>query len=230
MIQLVIFDMAGTVFDENNRVYKTIHEICVEQDMDVSLEQVLQTAGGKEKKAAFRDLLSTYSEHSSIDEMVEMMYETFLTRLMQNYEENEVELFSAVRPCIEWLREKGISIALTTGYVRSVAQLLISQTGLKPAIDFDLLVTAEDVENGRPHPDMIYLICDRMGIAPKRTVKIGDTQIDVLEGKNARVGISAAVTTGAQDRTFLEQVAPDAILNSLAELPTLINNLNSEEE
>jgi len=230
MIQLVIFDMAGTVFDEKNRVYKTIHEICVEQDMDISLEQVLESAGGKEKKAAFRDLLATYSEVDSIEESVQIMYEAFLARLKQNYREEEVALFPPVRPCIQWLRQKGVSIALSTGYVRSIAQLLVRQAGLKPAEDFDLLVTADDLENGRPHPDMIYLICDRMGIAPLRTVKIGDTQIDVLEGKNAGVGLSVAVTTGAQRRSYLKQVQPDAILNSLAELPTLINNLEAEEE
>lgn len=230
MIQLVIFDMAGTVFDENNIVYKTIHEICLDEGIEVSLERVLESAGGKEKRSAIRDLIVESTGEAPTETLLNKMYSEFLTRLKHNYEVNEVRLFPSVRPCMDWLRQQDISIALSTGYVRPVAQQLVDIVDLKAGKDFDLLITAEDVANGRPQPDMIQLICNRLGIPPHRTLKIGDTQIDIQEGKNAGVAVSAGVTTGAQNRAFLSQVLPDAVLDSLSELPELISHFGAEEE
>lgn len=230
MIQLVIFDMAGTVFDENNIVYKTIHEICLDERIEVPLERVLESAGGKEKRSAIRDLIVESTGEAPTETLLNKMYSEFLTRLKHNYEVNEVRLFPSVRPCMDWLRQQDISIALSTGYVRPVAQQLVDIVDLKAGKDFDLLITAEDVANGRPQPDMIQLICNRLGIPPRRTLKIGDTQIDIQEGKNAGVAVSAGVTTGAQNRAFLSQVLPDAVLDSLSELPELISHFGAEEE
>ncbi|NBB88630.1 MAG: HAD-IA family hydrolase [Bacteroidetes bacterium] len=230
MIQLVIFDMAGTVFNEDNIVYKTIHEICLDGGIEVSLDRVLESAGGKEKRSAIRDLLIENTGEAPSETLLNSMYGEFLDRLKQNYEENEIRLFPSVRPCMDWLRKQGISIALSTGYVRPVAEQLVDMVDLKAGKDFDLLVTAEDVANGRPQPDMIELICNRIGIPPHRTLKIGDTQIDIQEGKNAGVAISAGVTTGAHSRAFLSKVLPDAVLDSLSELPELIKHVSAEEE
>ena len=52
--------------------------------------------------------------------------------------------------------------------------------------------------------------------------KIGDTEVDVNEGRNAGCGLVVAVTTGAYTRLQLEEYHPDYILDSLADLPALI--------
>ena len=51
MFELVIFDMAGTAINENNIVYKAIQSSMKEFKIEVSLEKVLELAGGKEKKS-----------------------------------------------------------------------------------------------------------------------------------------------------------------------------------
>ncbi|MEI9912070.1 MAG: HAD hydrolase-like protein [Bacteroidota bacterium] len=53
-------------------------------------------------------------------------------------------------------------------------------------------------------------------------IKIGDTEVDVNEGRNAGCAIVVAVTTGAFTRSQLEPYAPDHIINNLSELPALI--------
>jgi Predicted phosphatases len=53
-------------------------------------------------------------------------------------------------------------------------------------------------------------------------VKVGDTEVDVLEGRNTGCGLVVAVTTGAYTREMLENYHPDKIIDSLHELPSLI--------
>jgi phosphoglycolate phosphatase-like HAD superfamily hydrolase len=53
-------------------------------------------------------------------------------------------------------------------------------------------------------------------------VKVGDTPVDVEEGRQVRVGFVVAVTTGAFERAALRACAPDHVIDSLAELPPLL--------
>ncbi len=49
MLEMFVFDMAGTVVDENNVVYKTLHRAVAEAGHEVSWETVLLLGAGKEK-------------------------------------------------------------------------------------------------------------------------------------------------------------------------------------
>ena len=58
-------------------------------------------------------------------------------------------------------------------------------------------------------------------------IKVGDTEVDIKEGRNAGCGLVVAVTTGAYLREQLNQHHPDYIINSLNELLPIIDQLKS---
>jgi phosphoglycolate phosphatase-like HAD superfamily hydrolase len=58
------------------------------------------------------------------------------------------------------------------------------------------------------------------GALSGRVLKVGDTRLDIEEGRNAGVA-TAAVLTGTQTRAYLEEARPDYVLSSVADLPTL---------
>jgi phosphoglycolate phosphatase-like HAD superfamily hydrolase len=71
---------------------------------------------------------------------------------------------------------------------------------------------------------MIELAMKRCGVTdPKKVVKIGDSGIDIDEGKNAGCGLTFGITTGAQLREQLLLATPNAILSSLRELQDWIS-------
>ena len=89
--------------------------------------------------------------------------------------------------------------------------------------DIDALITADDVHNGRPAPDMITLAMDKFGIEHSQQVlKAGDSGIDIEEGKNAHCGLCVGVLTGAQTHVQLEKYSPDIVLEKLTDLAALI--------
>ena len=108
-----------------------------------------------------------------------------------------------------------------TGYDRPTAELLLSKMGWSAGVEYDVLVTATDVNRGRPHPDMILLAMEQTGINdPALVAKVGDSAIDILEGKNAGCGFTAGVTTGAQTAKQLWRAEPDAVVDELEALLT----------
>lgn len=87
----------------------------------------------------------------------------------------------------------------------------------------DHIVSSDEVPQGRPHPYMIRAIMDALELEEvKRVAKVGDTQVDVQEGRNSGCGLVVSVTTGAYTRQELEKYDPDHIIDSLKELPALI--------
>jgi phosphonatase-like hydrolase len=215
-MQLVVFDMAGTTVDEDNVVYKTLHQSIVEAGYNFSLEEILYHCAGKEKHQAIKDVLASRALASDVSTAI---FTAFNGKLDAAYEELEVKTFPGVDHLFGQLRLRGIPIALNTGYSAKIANLLLTKLGWVKGEHFSTLVTADDVRHGRPHPEMIHLAMARTGVLDSTlALKAGDSIIDIEEGRNAGCGITVGVTTGAQTRQQLATARPTHIFDSLVDI------------
>ncbi|AKP49686.1 phosphonatase-like hydrolase [Cyclobacterium amurskyense] len=222
-IKLVVLDMAGTTVDEDNVVYKTVQKVINDKGFNVSLEEVLAHGAGKEKHQAITDVLKACTNSTDIASIASEAFANFKPTLKLTYEQLEVKTFPGVKEMMKGLRSKGVFVVLNTGYDRKTALSLLLKLGWETGKDIDGLVTADDVLNGRPQPDMIYKAMKICGITESQEVlKAGDSTIDIEEGKNANCGLTIGVLTGAQNEKQLKTAHPDYILPSLASLPEVL--------
>jgi phosphonatase-like hydrolase len=222
MIKLAVFDMAGTTVNEDNVVYKTLLKAINEAGFDFTLEQVLAEGAGKEKLQAIKSVLSVYG---GIDDsfLADEIFGYFNEQLKIAYDtmeilpgDNATELFAA-------LKNKGILVVLNTGYNTKTANSLLTKLGWVKGEHYDGLITASDVTRNRPEPDMIVLAMEQCGITdPKQVIKVGDSTIDIEEGRNAGCLFNIGITTGAHTHEQLASVQPDYIINNLLELLPII--------
>ncbi|MEA1786533.1 phosphonatase-like hydrolase [Arenibacter sp. GZD96] len=221
-IELVVFDMAGTVVNENNVVYKTLQKAINNKGYLLTLDFVLEHGAGKEKHQAIKDIL-TEEEGSYISALTNEIFQDFKQLLEQEYQALEVTTYSGVEDLITALRKSGIKVALNTGYDNNTAQLLLYKMKWKLGVHYDALITADDVKRGRPHPDMIFEAMEFLKVSdPTHVLKAGDSIIDIEEGKNANCGITVGVTTGAHTREQLASAKPTYVLNSLFDLKAIL--------
>ncbi|HVZ97786.1 MAG TPA: phosphonatase-like hydrolase [Chitinophagaceae bacterium] len=221
MIKMVVFDMAGTVVDEQNVVYKTLQDAINHAGMPVSLKEVLISGAGKEKKEAIKDMLAAHAPKQT-SEAIDNIYQHFLEKLDVAYSSLQVVPVKGAEEVFDILRSHGIKVTLNTGYNHATAENLLKKLGWFKGIHYDELVTASDVMHARPKPDMILRAMQLEGINnPAEVLKIGDSVVDIEEGKNAGCGITVGITTGAQTREQLTAANPDYIIDGLLELPKL---------
>jgi phosphonoacetaldehyde hydrolase len=94
-------------------------------------------------------------------------------------------LIPGVAEAVAELRRRGLKVAATTGYFREAADAVASaakRQGYEP----DFNICADDVPAGRPAPWMIFRCMEALGVYPPAAVlKIGDTAIDIDDGRNA---------------------------------------------
>jgi phosphonoacetaldehyde hydrolase len=94
------------------------------------------------------------------------------------------------------LRGQGIKIGSTTGYIRSMMDVLAPEAagrGYAP----DCIVCPDEVPAGRPYPWMCYQNMIQLGVYPlESAVKVGDTLPDIEEGLNAGMWSVGLAVTG----------------------------------
>lgn len=223
MIKLLVFDMAGTTIDEQNVVYKTLQSSINEFGYPVSLEEVLAKGAGMEKYDAIQHIVREAFDPDVEDEKLENIFDHFKKNLKANYKDLKVQEQNGAYATLHELKKKGKLIALNTGYTKKIAKSLLKKLEWKKGKAYHTLVTASDVENSRPAPDMIFKVMDKLNVKDvKEVAKIGDSCIDILEGKNAGCGLCIGITSGAQTREQLSAVNPDFIIDDLSELLRLI--------
>ncbi|SHI43814.1 phosphonatase-like hydrolase [Pseudozobellia thermophila] len=214
-IELAVFDMAGTVVNEDNVVYKTLQKAINQKGYELTLDFVLEHGAGKEKHQAIKDILAQVGADPA-EEPSEPIFENFKTLLDKAYEELRVTSFDGVADTLAQLKSQGIKVALNTGYSRNIAELLLKKMDWKQGKQYDALVTADDVSMGRPHPAMIHEAMKVLGVQDsEKVVKTGDSIIDIEEGKNAHCGLTIGVTTGAHTKAQLLTADPTYVLDSL---------------
>jgi phosphonatase-like hydrolase len=225
-IKMVVFDMAGTTIDEDNVVYKTLQEAIVKHSISVTLDEVLSYGAGKEKLQAIMDILDQ-TNHPASAEIVKEIYNYFINQLTVNYTTLEIKALPNVERVFKELIQRNIKVVLNTGYNRETAESLIDKLGWKSSVDFDLLVTASDVKQNRPQPDMILFAMKELNITdPLSVIKIGDSAIDILEGKNAGCCLNIGITTGAQTKEQLSEANPDFIIDNIYSIIEIIDIRN----
>jgi phosphonatase-like hydrolase len=222
-IELVVFDMAGTTVDEGNVVYKTVQKVINEEGFNVTLNDVLKHGAGKEKHQAISDVLKQCTDLKAVEKVAYKAFINFKIALEKAYNELDVKSFEGTESLFKDLRANKIKVVLNTGYDTVTANKLLHKLGWKVGVIIDALVTADDVENGRPDGDMIVKAMQLTAVKDaQKVLKVGDSAIDIEEGKNANCGMTAGVLTGAQNREQIQEANPTYILENLNELRPIL--------
>ncbi len=222
MIKMVVFDMAGTTVDEDNVVYKTLQKVINNAGYNFTLEQVLEHGAGKEKRKAISDILAIFNGNPD-DAFIQRLYNKFVPELATAYDRFELKPQPGTEEVFKLLKEKNILVVLNTGYNGVTASSILKKLGWQAGKQIDALVTASDVKVNRPSPDMILLAMKKFGITDAaEVVKVGDSAIDIEEGKNAGCSINIGITTGAHTYKQLQAAQPEYIIDHLIELLPLI--------
>lgn len=239
MIKAVIFDMAGTTVKDNHEVELCFSKACKSSGLNVSDEKILSIQGWS-KRYVFEVLwIEQIGEQNPELEMkVENSFNTFKEILENYYHTNNILPTEGALEIFQYCKANQIKIVLTTGFYRDVTNIILEKLGwLKGLNDeylaldetsiIDLSIASDEVANGRPWPDMVHKAMKILNINdPKELLVVGDTPSDLGIGKNADVLLTIGLTNGTHTKEQLEKYPHDLLLNSIIELPAIIEKYN----
>jgi phosphonatase-like hydrolase len=226
MIELVVFDLAGTTVHDGDAVNACFRATLAAWGIEAEPAAV-NTVMGLPKPEAIRILLDQFGRPCGVAPSVEAInaiHEDFTHRMCRYYADDPaVREVPGASAAFAALRRGGIKVALNTGFFRPIADVLLTRLGWRSPDVIDAAVTSDEVPRGRPHPDMIRHLMAQLDIQDTRRVaKVGDTRADLEEGTNAGCGLVIGVTTGSLSREALRACPHSHILESVAEVPALL--------
>jgi phosphonatase-like hydrolase len=186
-------------------------------------DEALHRVKGMDKREALRLLVEQTARPETFRPHLPAIENDFVNHLLEFYQADPgVGEVAGTTEVFQWLRQRGIRVALNTGFSRLIAQTIVDRLGWAAAGLIDASVTSDEVEQGRPAPFMIDHLRNLLGIRERRWVaKVGDAPADLLEGAAAGCGLNLGVTCGSSTRAELEGLPHDALLETIADLPAL---------
>lgn len=223
-IQLVVFDMAGTTIDDSgNKVLTALVEAARIHDLPGTPDE-LNKLMGMNKREVFTLLAEQLLDRDSeqVSQLAEAALATFVERMRAAYSQN-VKAIPGTEETFAFLRERGVKIALDTGFDSVIGGLILEQLGWLDGV-IDCAIFSSDVSRGRPAPYMIFRAMEQLDVQDVRQVmKIGDSPADLDEGMNAGCGEVIGVLSGAHTAESLGRYRHTRLLPSVADLPALFN-------
>jgi HAD superfamily hydrolase (TIGR01549 family) len=140
--------------------------------------------------------------------------------ILERHEERAAEvseLNDDVPEVLSFLGSRKVPAALVTRNSRASVRRVLE----KHRLGFDVVVTREDAP-AKPRPEPLWLICERLGVAPDAALMVGDFKLDILAGRNA--GTRTALLTNGGPAKFLPEAPPDHVLPRLGELRALFRS------
>jgi phosphonatase-like hydrolase len=213
---LLVVDLAGTAMREEGAVLAAYRLALRRHDIPFT-EEELAARRGANKRAVFRELAARALPAGSAIEVADRALGDFEVALRSEYETGEVREVDGAEATLRRLREVGVKLVLTSGFERSVVDLLVGRLGWQEL--FDRTLAADDAPAGRPAPYLIYRAMVEVGVQDVgRVAVVGDTPLDLQAATNARAGWVIGVLSGAHDIETLGATPHTHLVPSLADL------------
>jgi phosphoglycolate phosphatase len=215
-LSLVVFDWDGTLVDSIDKIVEAVWHAA-------------DCCGlSRPARASVRDIIGLSLETALSELFGDLPQDMLHRRLMPAYKEAFVALDQV--PCglhdgaldlLAELKRQGMGLAVATGKSRrGLERAMAQQASLPP---FDATICADE-SRGKPAPDMLLTLAERLGTAPESMLMIGDTSHDLKMAANAGVW-GVGITHGAHGPDRLMESKPLAIVDHLTDILEVIDGL-----
>ena len=183
-IKAVIFDMDGVLIDSEPLWRKAMIEGFASIGVLITEEDCKKTTGNRLKevveywfeKLNILDFLPTEIEHRIINMLVKLI-------------NNEGKAISGVIEVINFCKNKNIKIGLATSSSNHLMEAVLEKLNLKNT--FKSSISAENMEYGKPHPEVFLNCASQLQISPLECIVIEDSINGVIAAKAAFMRVIA---------------------------------------
>lgn len=208
-IRNIIFDFDGTLADTSQLIVATMQKSIDDMQLPFRNEEEIKATIGVRLEEI----------PSILWPMISGLGDSFAKTYRNNFEiikdKIPIILFPKVKDTLKRLREENYYMVIATSRSHRSLEELSNMLGIKDF--FSYLLGGDDVDNGKPNPESIYKIIEKMDWKPEETMMVGDMKVDILMGKNAGIR-TCAVTYGNGKERELEEACPDWVVESFNEL------------
>ncbi len=202
----VVFDLDGVLIDTEPIFEEVARRLLALRGLEPN-PRVLEAMMGTPARQA----LKIFREHHQLNDTVEELSVECSRLFYDVLGADPVRVMAGAVPLLGMLRTKNIPCAIATSSSAVYVERVLKPLGLLP--HFQFVLTCDDVQNGKPDPEVYATAAARLGLAPAEVVVLEDSPAGLRAAKAA----GARCVAVPHRRVPLDQLTgADAIVPSLA--------------
>jgi len=216
MLRAVLFDLDGVLADSEPWWTQIDATLLAEYGATYHGEYH-QDVVGVSYRIACEFYKKAFELSVSVEEMMERRGE-----IAAEFFADRVGLFPNAKEVLQDLRQQNLQLGLGTSSVSSSVRPFLDRHRLTEL--FDVIVTGDEVDHGKPAPDIYLRAAQKLSIAADDCLVVEDAFSGIAAAKAAKMRVAAIPDPRFVDPAKYEKQA-DYVLSSLKELPALIRDL-----
>lgn len=218
MIKAIIYDVDGTLVDSEPFHIESWDKALQNYGHSLSEypEDKRSSIPGKKPVSIAKELIEYFKISTTPESLAKIKHDIFMHLL-----KNGVKEMPGAVKSLQVLEKRGFILAIGTSQTRPYIDIVLDS--LKIRKYFEVIVTGEEIKNGKPHPDTYLAVVKKLGLKSSECVVIGDAQSGIASAKAAGCYCIAVKTNtaipqnlkGADIVIFSHQELREELLNSL---------------
>jgi phosphoglycolate phosphatase len=209
----ICFDLDGTLVKSDTTIYKatlkTLERLNIKGEI---AEDKFSEMIGMHFIDIFKNFNLDVPDFQKFISIYKKLYFNFI---------DESIVYPTVEDTLSFLKNgKALMVSLLTTKGQDQAEKIIDHFDLSKYFNY-IMGRREGIDH-KPSAEPLLFICNELEIDAKDTMIVGDTELDILCGKNAEA-ITCGVTYGYRARESLKENNPDYLVNNFSEIISLIS-------
>jgi phosphoglycolate phosphatase len=216
-IELLIFDLDGTLIDSKEDLARSSNFMRTQMGLPPLAHEVVFSYVGDGARMLIQRLLDHPGDDAELDRGLTIFLEYYREHMLDH-----TVLYPGVREAIEALFHPSNgnrrTLAVLTNKAVRFSRLILE--GLGVADRFRFIYGGNSFEEKKPNPMGVKVILEEAGVPPEAALMVGDSDVDVLTGRNASIA-TCGVTYGLGAEK-MRQTPPDVLVDDLRALVALL--------
>lgn len=177
MVKALFIDFDGTLVDSLGLLYQMYADFLISFGATPSYEE-FEALNGSPLESVLEKLISTHLLPLTLEEALEKYFQEVEKRYL-----NEVSLTSGAKHFLEKMKKAHVKLVLVTAAKRKLIQPILQ----KHQLHFDEVVSGDDVQRGKPHPEIYLKALNKMQVDPHEVFAIEDSQNGMTSARLAGI-------------------------------------------
>lgn len=216
---MVLIDVDGTLVDSVPDLAYCVDEMLVQLGMEPHGEAAVRNwVGNGVIRLVERGLTNDLDGHPD-PELFDRAMPIF-NALYSVHHSDRSQLYPGVQEGLDFLKSSGVKIGCVTNKAEQFTLPILKNLGIHD--DFEIIICGDTLAKKKPDPLPLLHAAIQLNVAAEDSLMLGDSKSDVKAARAAGFSI-ICMSYGYNHGEDIRQYHPDAVIDSMAELPDLLN-------
>jgi len=180
-VKLIIFDLDGVLVEAKNLHFESLNK-ALGKEYAISWKEHLSKYDGLKTNQKLEMLTQDKGLPTELHSQIWDKKQKYTLEELRNLKPNGV-LLSVMNTLVD----EGYKIAVCSNSIRKTVLTVLSKLGLMEFMDY--IISNEDVQNSKPHPEMYWRAISKMGCLPEETLIVEDSPYGLLAASRSKAHI-----------------------------------------